>query len=85
MKVNIKKTKIMASGPITSWQIGGGKVEAADFILLGSKISLEGDCSQEIKRHLLFGRKAMTYLEKERNKSDARDRIWIPKLSQGWE
>ena len=63
MKVNIKKTKIMASGPITSWQIGGGKVEAADFILLGSKISLEGDCSQEIKRHLLFGRKAMTYLD----------------------
>ena len=53
----------MASGPITSWQIGEGKVEAADFILLGSKITLEGDCSQEIKRHLLFGREAMTYLD----------------------
>ena len=63
LKLNIKKTKIMASGPITSWQIGGGIVEAADFILLGSKITLEGDCSQEIKRHLLFGREAMTYLD----------------------
>ena len=61
LKLNIQKTKIMSSGPITSWQINGEKVEAvADFIFLGSKFTADGECSHEIKRHLLFGRKAMT-------------------------
>ena len=61
LKLNIQKTKIMASGPITSWQIGGKKMETArDFILGGSKITADGDCSYEIKRRLLLGRKAMT-------------------------
>ena len=60
LKLNIQKTKIMASGPITSWQIDGEKMETvANFIFLGFKITLDGDCSHEIKRHLLFGRKAM--------------------------
>ena len=63
LKLNIHKTKIMASGPITSWQIDGGKVETVtDFIFLGSKSTADGDCSHEIKRCLLFGRKAMTNL-----------------------
>ena len=63
LKLSIKKTKIMASGPITSWQIDGETVETvADFILEGSKITADGDCSHEIKRHLLLGRKAMTNL-----------------------
>ena len=63
-KFNIQKTKIMASSPITSWQIDGETVETvADFIFLGSKITTDGDCSHEIKRHLLFGRKVMTNLE----------------------
>ena len=58
LKLNIQETKIMASGPITSWQIDGDTVEtAADFIFLGSKIIADGDCSHEIKRRLLFGRK----------------------------
>ena len=61
LKLNIQKTKIMASGPITSWQIDGETV--ADFIFLGSKITADGDCSHEIKRCLLLGRKAMTKLE----------------------
>ena len=61
--LNIQKTKITASGPITSWQIDGETVETvADLILGGSKITADGDCSQEIKRHLLLGRKAMTNL-----------------------
>ena len=61
LKLNIKKMKIMASGPITSWQIDGETVEtASDFILRGSKITADGDCSHEIKRHLLLRRKAMT-------------------------
>ena len=61
LKFNIQKTKIMASGPITSWQIDGETVEiVADFILGGSKITADGDCSHDIKRRLLFGRKAMT-------------------------
>ena len=61
LKFNIQKTKIMASGPITSWQIDGETVETvADFIILGSKITADGDCSQEIKRRLLLGRKVMT-------------------------
>ena len=64
LKLNIQKTKIMASGSITSWQIDGERVETvADFIFLGSKIPADGDCSQEIKRHLLLGRKVMTNLE----------------------
>ena len=59
-----QKTKILASGPITSWQIEGEKVEeVTDFIFLGSKITADGDCSHEIKRHLLLGRKAMTNLD----------------------
>ena len=64
LKLNIQKTNSMASGPITSWEIDGGTVEAvSDFILGGSKITTDGDCSQEIKRHLLFGRKVMTNLD----------------------
>ena len=61
LKLNIQKTRIMASGPITSWQIDGETV--ADFILGGLHITADGDCSHEIKRHLLFGRKAMTNLD----------------------
>ena len=64
LKLNIQKTKIMASGPITSWQINGETVETlADFILGGSKIIADGDCSDEIKRRLLLGRKVMTKLD----------------------
>ena len=64
LKLNIQKTKIMASGPITSWQIDGEAVEiVTDFTFLGSKITEDGDCSHEIKRHLLLGRKVMTNLE----------------------
>ena len=64
LKLNIQKTKIMASGPITSWQIGGETVETVTaFIFLGSKITADGDCSHEIKRHLLLGRKVMTNLD----------------------
>ena len=64
LKLNIQKTKIMASGPITSWQIEGEKVEAmTDFIFLGSKITADGDCSHEIKRHFLLERKVMTNLD----------------------
>ena len=63
LKLNIQKMKIMASGPITSWQINGETVETvADFIFLGSKITADGDCSHEIKRCLLLGRKVMTNL-----------------------
>ena len=63
-KLNIQKTKIMASGPITSWQIDGEIVETvADFIFGGSKITADGDCSHEIKRRLLLGRKVMTNLD----------------------
>ena len=61
LKLNIQKTKIMASGPITSWQIDGETMETVrDFIFGGSKITADGDCSHEIKRHLLLGRKVMT-------------------------
>ena len=64
LKLNIQKTKIMASGPITSWQIDGEAVETvADFIFLGSRITADGDCSHEIKRHLLLGRKVMTNVD----------------------
>ena len=64
LKLNIQKTKIMASGPITSWQIDGETVETvSDFILGGSKITADGDCNHEIKRHLVIGRKVMTNLD----------------------
>ena len=64
LKLNIQKTKIMASGPITPWEIEGGTVETvSDFIFLGSKITADGDCSHEIKRRLLLGRKVMTNLD----------------------
>ena len=71
LKLNIRKTKIMASGPITSWQIDGETGETvSDFIFLGSKITADGDCSHEIKRHLYFGRNVMTnrqHIEKQRH------------------
>ena len=64
LKLNIQKTKIMAADPITSWQIDGEAVETvSDFIFLGSKITADGDCSREIKRHLILGRKVMTNLD----------------------
>ena len=64
LKLNIQKTKILASGPITSWDIDGERVETlSDFILGGSKITADGDCSHEIKRHLLLGREVMTNLD----------------------
>ena len=63
LKLNVQKTKIMASIPITSWQIDGETVETADFIFLNSKITADGDCSHKIKRRLLFGRKVMTNLD----------------------
>ena len=70
LKLNIQKTKIMASGPITSWQIDEEKVETVtDFIFLGSKITEYGDCSQKIKRCLLLGRKAMTNLDSVKSKN----------------
>ena len=65
LKLNIQKTKILASGPITSWQIDGKTVETvAEFILLGSKITADADCSREIKRHLVLGRKVVTNLDR---------------------
>src|SRR5574337_1375282 len=68
LKLNIQETKIMASSPITSWEIDGETVETvSDFIFLGSKITAEGDCSHEIKRHLLLGRKVMTNLDSIRS------------------
>ena len=71
LKLNIQKTKIMASGPITSRQIDGETVEtAADFILGGSKITADGDCSHEIKKHLLLGRKVMTNLDSKLRSRD---------------
>ena len=67
LKLNIQKTKIMASGPTTSWQIDGEKVEAVtDFIFLGSKVIVDSDCNYEIKRKLLLGRKAMTSILKSK-------------------
>ena len=64
LKLNIQKTKIMGSGPITSWEIDGETVETvSDFIFLGSKITADGDCSHEIKRHLLLGRKTIINLD----------------------
>ena len=75
LKLNIQKTKIMASRPITSWQIDGETVEA-DFIFLGSKITVDGDCSHEIKRHLFLGRKVMTNLDSILKSRD----ITLPKI-----
>ena len=85
LKLNIQKTKIMASGPITSWQIDGETLETmADFILGGSKITTDGDCSHEIKRRLLFERKVMTNLDsifKSRNilcqQRSVQSRLWF--------
>ena len=66
LKLNIQETKIMASGPITSWQVVGETMETVtDFIFLHSKITADGDCSHEIKKRLLFGRKAMSNLDKK--------------------
>ena len=71
LKVNIQKTKIMASSPITSWQIDGETVETVtDFIFLGSQITEDGDCSHEVKRHLLLGRKALTNQESKLKSRD---------------
>ena len=77
LKLNIQKTTIMASSPITSWQIDGETMETAtDFILLGSKITADGDCTCEIKRHLLLGRKAMANLDSILKSRD----ITLPKM-----
>ena len=67
LKLNILKTKIMASGPITSWEIDGETVEAVSDYFLGSKITADGDCSHDIKRRLLLGRKAMPTIKKQRH------------------
>ena len=78
LKLSIQKMKIMVSGPITSWQIDGETVETVtDFIFLGSKITAFGDCSHEIKRHLLLGRKAMTNLD---SVLKSRDITWLTKV-----
>ena len=78
LKLNIQKTKILVSGPITSWQIDGEKVKTvADFIFWGSKITADGDCSHEIKRHLLLGRKVMTNLD---SILKSRDITWPTKV-----
>ena len=78
LKLNIQKTKIMASSPITSWQIDEETMETVtDFIFLGSKITADGDCSHEIKRHLLLGRKAMTKLD---SVLKSRDITWPTKV-----
>ena len=78
LKLNIQKTKIMASGPITSWEIDGETVEtASDFFVLGSKITADGECSHEIKRHLLLGRKVMTNLD---SIFKSRDITWPTKV-----
>ena len=78
LKFNIQKTKIMASGPITSWQIDGETMETVtDFLFLGSKITAGGDCSHEIKRRLLLGRKAMTNLD---SILKSRDITWMTKV-----
>ena len=79
LKLSIQKMKIMASSPITSWQIDGETIETVtDFIFLGSKITADGNCSREIKRHLLLGRKAMTNLE---SVLKSRDIILLTKVS----
>ena len=84
LKLNIQKTKIMASGPITSWEIDGETVETvSDFIFLGSKITADGDCSHEIKRRLLLGRKVMTNLDsilKSRDITFPTKDVWMREL-----
>ena len=81
LKLNIQKTKIMASGPVTSQQINAEKVETlTDFIFLGSKITVDSDCSHEIKRHLLLGRKAITNLD---STLKSRDITWLTKVRIG--
>ena len=78
LKLNIQKTKIMASGPITSWQIDGEAIETVtDFIFLGSKITADGDCSHEIKRRLLLGRKAVTNLDSILKSRDLTLQTWF--------
>ena len=78
LKFSIQTTKIMASNPITSWQIHGGKVETVtNFIFFGSKITADDDCSHEIKRHLLLGRKAMTNLD---SVLKSKDTTWLTKV-----
>ena len=78
LKLNIQKTKIMASSPITSWQIDGETVEtASDFIFGGSKITADGDCSHEIKRHLVLGRKVITNLDSIFKSRDKPSRLWF--------
>ena len=78
LKLSIQKTKIMASGPITSWQIDGETMKTVtDFIFLGSKITADGDCGHEIKRHLLLGRKAKTKLV---SILKSRDSTWLTKV-----
>ena len=88
LKLNIQKTKIMASDPITSWEIDGETVETvSDFIFLGSKITADGDCSQEIKRHLLLGRKVMTNLDsilKSRDIICQQTSVWSRRLFFQW-
>ena len=82
LKLNIQKTKIMVSGPITSWQIDGETIETVtDFIFLGSKITAHGDCSHEIKRHLLLGRKVMTNLDSILKSRDITlpTKVWLVK------
>ena len=77
LKLNIQKTKIMASGPLTSWEIDGETVETvSDFIFLGSKITADGDCNHKIKTHLLLGRKAMTNLDSILKSSDITLQQW---------
>ena len=86
LKLNTQKTKIMASGPITSWQLEGAKVEAVtDFIFLGSKITVDGDCSHEIERCLLLGRKAMTNLDSILNSRDIILPTKMYVVMYGWE
>ena len=78
LKLNIQKTKVMVSNPITSWQLDGEKMETvADFIFLGSKITVDGDCSHKIKRHLLLGRKVVTNLD---SVLKSRDITWPTKV-----
>ena len=83
LKLNIQKTKIMASGPITSWQIDGETVETVpDFIFLGSRITADGDCSHEIKRHVLLERKAMSNLDSILKRRDITlpTKVWLVKV-----
>ena len=82
LKLNIQKTKIMASGPITSWQIDGETMETVtEFIFLGSKITADGDCSHEIKTHMLLGREAMTNVDSTLKSRDITllTKVWVVK------